>query len=107
MTPTPLREGYERMVRASGAQSRFIRRPSAGRVHVIEAGDGPPVVHLHGNNTSSLPHLMLLEHLTTVRSNLVDRPGSGQAQERREQDHRDLCKGEWGSWNGNRIQSLS
>ena len=49
----------------------------SGRVHVIEAGDGPPVVHLHGNNTSSLSHLMLLEHLTTVRSYLVDRPGCG------------------------------
>jgi pimeloyl-ACP methyl ester carboxylesterase len=44
---------------------------------VIEAGDGPPVVHLHGNNTSSLSHLMLLEHLTGVRSYLVDRPGFG------------------------------
>jgi pimeloyl-ACP methyl ester carboxylesterase len=75
--PAPLREGYERMVRAAGVQSRFIRRPSGGRVHVIEAGDGPPVVHLHGNNTSSLSHLMLLEHLTTVRSYLVDRPGFG------------------------------
>jgi pimeloyl-ACP methyl ester carboxylesterase len=50
---------------------------SGARVHVIEAGDGPPVVHLHGNNTSSLSHLMLLEHLTTVRSYLVDRPGAG------------------------------
>jgi pimeloyl-ACP methyl ester carboxylesterase len=44
---------------------------------VIEAGNGPPVVHLHGNNTSSLSHLMLLEHLTEVRSYLVDRPGFG------------------------------
>jgi pimeloyl-ACP methyl ester carboxylesterase len=46
-------------------------------VHVVESGDGPPVVHLHGNNTSSLSHLMLLEHSTGVRTCLVDRPGFG------------------------------
>ncbi|MDF2975439.1 MAG: alpha/beta hydrolase [Actinomycetospora sp.] len=74
--PTRLRDRYDRLVRAAGVRSRFIRR-QPGRVHVIEAGDGPPVVHLHGNNTSSLSHLMLLEHMTTVRSYLVDRPGFG------------------------------
>jgi pimeloyl-ACP methyl ester carboxylesterase len=71
-----VRDAYERMVGAAGGRGRFIRRPS-GRVHVIEAGDGPPVVHLHGENTSSLSHLMLLPHLTGVRSYLVDRPGRG------------------------------
>jgi len=74
--PARLHDRYDRMVQAAGVQGRFIRGQS-GRVHVIEAGDGPPVVHLHGNNTSSLSHLMLLEHLTTVRSYLVDRPGFG------------------------------
>jgi pimeloyl-ACP methyl ester carboxylesterase len=75
--PGRLRERYERMVRTAGARGRMVRRPGGGAVHVIEAGDGPPVVHLHGNNTSSLSHLMLLEHLTGVRSYLVDRPGFG------------------------------
>ncbi|WP_169917826.1 alpha/beta fold hydrolase [Rhodococcus zopfii] len=74
--PDRLREGYDRMVRAAGVDGRFIRRRSA-QVHVIEAGDGPPVVHLHGNNTSSLSHLMLLEHMPRARSYLVDRPGFG------------------------------
>jgi pimeloyl-ACP methyl ester carboxylesterase len=74
--PARLRDGYDRMVRAAGVQGRFIRRQS-GRVRVIEAGGGPPVVHLHGNNTSSLSHLMLLEHMATVSSYLVDRPGFG------------------------------
>jgi pimeloyl-ACP methyl ester carboxylesterase len=74
--PEPLRRHYDQMVRAAGARSRFIRTGSA-RTHVIEAGQGPAIVHLHGNNTSSLSHLMLLEHLTGVRSFLVDRPGSG------------------------------
>ncbi len=65
------------MVRSAGATGRVIRMPRGGAVHVVEAGDGPPVVHLHGNNTSSLSHLMLLEHSTGVRSILVDRPGFG------------------------------
>ncbi|HYJ67771.1 MAG TPA: alpha/beta hydrolase [Nocardioidaceae bacterium] len=75
--PPRLRERYDRMVQTAGARGRFIHGPQRGAVHVIEAGDGPPVVHLHGNNTSSLSHLMLLEHLTGVRSYLVDRPGFG------------------------------
>jgi len=74
--PARLQERYDGMVRSAGARGRFIRRQS-GRVHLIEAGEGPPVVHLHGNNTSSLSHLILLEHMTTVRSYLVDRPGFG------------------------------
>jgi len=74
--PPRVREGYERMTRAAGGQGTFIQRPS-GSVHVIESGDGPPVVHLHGDNTSSLSHLMLLPHMTRVRSYLVDRPGRG------------------------------
>ena len=75
--PTGLRERYDRMVQSAGGRGRFIRTPHGGAVHVIEAGDGPPVVHLHGNNTSSLSHLMLLAHPTGVRSFLVDRPGFG------------------------------
>lgn len=75
--PPALRERYDRMVRSVGASGRLIRMPGGEAVHVIESGDGPPVVHLHGNNTSSLSHLMLLEHSTRVRSVLVDRPGFG------------------------------
>jgi pimeloyl-ACP methyl ester carboxylesterase len=74
--PEGLRRQYDRMVRAAGVRGRFIRTQSA-HIHVIEAGEGPAVVHLHGNNTSSLSHLMLLEHMTGVRSFLVDRPGLG------------------------------
>ena len=75
--PPELRQRYEAMVRSAGATGRLVRMPRGGAVHVIEAGDGLPVVHLHGNNTSSLSHLMLLEHSTGVRSFLVDRPGFG------------------------------
>ena len=44
---------------------------------MVTAGDGPPVVHLHGTNTSSLSHLMLAGRTPGLRSYLVDRPGCG------------------------------
>ncbi len=47
------------------------------RVHVIEAGEGAPVVFLHGSGTSSLSALSLLEHLAGVRIIALDRPGYG------------------------------
>jgi pimeloyl-ACP methyl ester carboxylesterase len=72
-----IEELYGRMLRAADAHGRFIPRPSGRRVHVVEAGDGPPVVHLHGTNTSSLSHLMLPGRTADIRSYLVDRPGCG------------------------------
>ncbi len=75
--PAAVRDVYQRMLGASGLPGRFVTLGTGGRVHVVEAGDGAPVVHLHGNNTSALSHLMLLEHATAVRSYLVDRPGMG------------------------------
>jgi pimeloyl-ACP methyl ester carboxylesterase len=49
----------------------------SGRVRVIEAGEGPPVVFLHGSSTSSLSLLPVLERLEGVRAIAVDRPGFG------------------------------
>ncbi len=72
-----MRDVYERMLRGAGTTGRFVALGTGRRVHVVQAGDGPPVVHLHGGNTSALSHLMLLEHATAVRSYLVDRPGMG------------------------------
>jgi pimeloyl-ACP methyl ester carboxylesterase len=72
-----MRDIYQRMLRVAGARGRFVTLGTGKRVHVVEAGDGVPVVHLHGTNTSALSHLMLLEHAAGVRSYLVDRPGMG------------------------------
>jgi pimeloyl-ACP methyl ester carboxylesterase len=72
-----IEELYRRMLRAADAHGRFVARPSGRRVHVVEFGDGPPVVHLHGTNTSSLSHLMLPGRTPAIRSYLVDRPGCG------------------------------
>lgn len=68
---------YRRMLRGAGAHGRFVPRPTGRRIHVVTAGDGPPVVHLHGTNTSSLSHLMLPGRMPGMRSYLVDRPGCG------------------------------
>jgi pimeloyl-ACP methyl ester carboxylesterase len=70
-------EVYERLLGASPARSRQIEVRSGRRIHVIEAGEGPSVLHLHGSNTSSLSHLPLLERAEGVRSIAVDRPGFG------------------------------
>lgn len=75
--PTELLEVYQRMLRAAGAQGRFVHRASGQRVHVIDVGRGEAVVHLHGTNTSALSHLMLAERMSATRSYLVDRPGCG------------------------------
>ena len=72
-----IEEVYGRMLRDAGARGRFVRRPSGRRVHVVATGDGPPVIHLHGTNTSSLSHLMLASRMPDARSYLVDRPGCG------------------------------
>lgn len=68
---------YERILAASRASSRFIDVGSGGRVHVIEAGDGPPIVLIHGSSTSSILMLPLLERLHGVWGIAVDRPGFG------------------------------
>jgi pimeloyl-ACP methyl ester carboxylesterase len=68
---------YERILGASPANSRFVKVGSSAQVHVIEAGDGPPVVLVHGSSTSSILLLPLLERLQGVWGIAVDRPGFG------------------------------
>jgi pimeloyl-ACP methyl ester carboxylesterase len=65
------------MLDASPARSRRIEVGSGRGVHVIEAGEGVPLVLLHGSSTSSLSLLPLFEHLEGVRAIAVDRPGFG------------------------------
>jgi pimeloyl-ACP methyl ester carboxylesterase len=75
--PASIKESYRRMLGPVDAQAWFLERPSGRLVHMVTAGEGAPVVHLHGTNTSSLSHLMLLGHTHRTRSYLVDRPGRG------------------------------
>jgi pimeloyl-ACP methyl ester carboxylesterase len=75
-----VREVHERMLGASRARGRHIEVRSGQGVHVIEAGEGPPVLLLHGSSTSSLSLLPLLDRLEGVRAIAVDRPGFGLSQ---------------------------
>jgi pimeloyl-ACP methyl ester carboxylesterase len=68
---------HERMLRSSSAKGRHIEVGSGRRIHVIEKGDGSPVVLLHPTGNSSLLFLPLLERLNGVRAIAVDRPGFG------------------------------
>jgi pimeloyl-ACP methyl ester carboxylesterase len=63
------------------------------RVHAIEAGDGQPLVLLHGSGPSALLFLPLLERLKGVRAIAVDRPGFGlsDASERSPEAYRDAA----------------
>jgi pimeloyl-ACP methyl ester carboxylesterase len=70
-------EIHERMLAGAQANSRYIELRSGRRVHVIEVGDGPSLVLLHGSGTSSLSLLPVLERLRGVRAIAVDRPGFG------------------------------
>jgi pimeloyl-ACP methyl ester carboxylesterase len=70
-------EAHERMLGASPARSRSIEMRSGRRVHIVEVGEGPPVMFLHGSSTSSLSLLPLLERLEGVQAIAVDRPGFG------------------------------
>jgi pimeloyl-ACP methyl ester carboxylesterase len=75
--PDEVREVYERILADAVVGHRYIETSSGRRVHLIEAGEGPPVVLLHGGGTSSLSHLPFLAHLEGVRAINVDRPGFG------------------------------
>jgi pimeloyl-ACP methyl ester carboxylesterase len=70
-------EAYERMLGASPARSWSIDMRSGRRVYIVEVGEGPPVIFLHGSSTSSLSLLPLLERVEGVRAIAVDRPGFG------------------------------
>lgn len=75
--PDEVLDVHRRMIGASAAHGRMIEARGGRRVHVIEAGEGAPVVFLHGSGTSSLSALSLLEYLEDVRIIAVDRPGYG------------------------------
>jgi pimeloyl-ACP methyl ester carboxylesterase len=70
-------EIHERMLAGAAASRRYIEADGGRRVHLIEAGEGSPVLFLHGSSTSSLSLLPLIEHLEGVRAIAADRPGFG------------------------------
>ena len=72
-------EVHERMLGAFRASGRHVEVSSGRGVHVIEAGDGVPVVFLHGSSTSSLSLLPVLERLEVCGRSPWTGRGSGSA----------------------------
>jgi pimeloyl-ACP methyl ester carboxylesterase len=68
---------HDRVLAGSSAQGRYIELASGQQVHVIEAGEGSPLVLLHGSSPTALLFLPLLERLSGLRAIAVDRPGFG------------------------------
>lgn len=75
--PRAVHEAHERMLSDGHLQSRFIRLASGTRVHVVEYGEGEPLILLHGTSTSSLSHVPFMPGLSGVRAINLDRPGFG------------------------------
>jgi pimeloyl-ACP methyl ester carboxylesterase len=68
---------HERLLRVAAAEARYVELRSGQRIHVVETGEGEPVLFLHGSGTSSLSLLSVIERLHGVRAIAVDRPGFG------------------------------
>ena len=68
---------HARVLAGSGALSRYVDVSPGQRMHVIESGDGPSLVLLHGSGPTALQFLPLLTRLRGVHAMAVDRPGFG------------------------------
>lgn len=75
--PVEVGQVYQRVLAGASASSRYVEVGARGRVHLLEQGDGPPVVLLPGTSGTAGFFLPLLEELGRVRSVAVDRPGQG------------------------------
>jgi pimeloyl-ACP methyl ester carboxylesterase len=71
-----VREIYARTLAASPLTGRYVN-VEGRRVHVVETGDGPPVVVVHGTGGPALFYRPLLERLAGVRVLAPERPGQG------------------------------
>jgi pimeloyl-ACP methyl ester carboxylesterase len=63
--------------RPNERQARYLKLSSGQRIHLIDIGDGAPVLFLHGSGTSSVSLLPVLDRLEGARAIAVDRPGFG------------------------------
>jgi pimeloyl-ACP methyl ester carboxylesterase len=71
-----VRQLYARTLAGSPLTGRYVE-VGGRRVHVLETGDGPPVVVLHGTGGPAPFYRPLLERLAGVRVVAPERPGQG------------------------------
>ena len=72
-----IRQVYEHLLVGAAVANRQVDVGAGGRVHLLEKGDGPPVVLLHGAGNPAGFFLPLLNELHGVRAIACDRPGVG------------------------------
>lgn len=75
--PDEVLNTQDRMLDPLAVRRTYVETRGGRRVHVVETGEGPPALFLHGTNTSSLSFVPLLGHLQGLRAIAVDRPGHG------------------------------
>jgi pimeloyl-ACP methyl ester carboxylesterase len=75
--PVEVRQVYERVLAGSSVRGRPVEVGAGGRAHVLEKGEGPPVVLLHGTGNAAGFLLPLLDELHGVRAIAPDLPGVG------------------------------
>jgi pimeloyl-ACP methyl ester carboxylesterase len=75
--PVEVRLVYERVLAGSSVRGRPVEVGAGGRAHLLEKGEGPPVVLLHGTGNSAGFLLPLLHELHGVRAIAPDLPGVG------------------------------
>lgn len=68
---------HESIIAGSGVTSRFVEAVPGERVQVLEHGDGPPLVMLHGSGPTSLQLLPLISRVERSHVFAIDRPGFG------------------------------
>jgi 2-hydroxy-6-oxonona-2,4-dienedioate hydrolase len=72
-----VRQVYERMLAGASVRGRDVGVGAGGRVHLLEAGSGSPVLLLHGTGDAAGIFLPLLNELQGVRALAPDLPGRG------------------------------
>ena len=75
--PVEVRQVYERVLAGSSVRDRHVEMGAGGRAHLLEKGEGPPVVLLHGTGNAAGFLLPLLDELHGVRVIAPDLPGVG------------------------------
>ncbi len=75
--PEAVRRVHERLLADEGLSGAVVRTSDGAGVHVVERGEGPPVVLIHGSGSPGLFWLPVLRRLDDVRALVVDRPGFG------------------------------
>ena len=75
--PLEVRQVYERVLAGSSVRGRQVEVGAGGRAHLLEKGEGPPVVLLHGTGNAAGFLLPLLHELHGVRAIAPDLPGVG------------------------------